>query len=69
MCRHALAFQSARTEARVELVPNPMLKEKADDMLPPEAVAQLDRVDALLDFKEANAAGGKLPAAPKTRRS
>lgn len=57
--------QAARTEARVELQPNPMLKEKAEEMLPPEAVAQLDRVDALLDFKEANANPSKTASSPK----
>lgn len=42
-----------RTEARVELQPNPTLQEKAQQALPGEELAQLERVDATLDFKEA----------------
>lgn len=44
-----------RTEAAIELLTNPLLKEKAQQSLPSEGIAQLQRVDAMLDYKEANA--------------
>lgn len=50
-------------------MPNPMLKEKADQMLPPEAVEQLDRVDALLDFKEANSASKTTMTTTKAKKA
>lgn len=52
-----------RTEAAIELLTNPQLKEKAQQSLPSEGVAQLERVDAMLDYKEA-----KAPKASKTSR-
>ncbi len=43
-----LGSQLERTEAAVELVANPQLKEKAEQALPTEGVQQLERVDAML---------------------
>lgn len=43
-----LSVQLERTEAAVELVVNPQLKEKAEQALPNEGIQQLERVDAML---------------------
>lgn len=51
-----IGAQMERTEASVELLPNPGLKEKAEQGMPSDELAQLDRIDAMLDFKEANKA-------------
>lgn len=40
--------QLERTEAAVELVVNPQLKERAEQALPNEGIQQLERVDAML---------------------
>lgn len=37
-----------RTEATIELTPNPQLQERAEQALPPEGLEQLERVDAML---------------------
>ncbi|CAM9642442.1 unnamed protein product [Ectocarpus sp. 12 AP-2014] len=55
-----IGAQLERTEAAVELVSNPQLKERAEQALPNEGIQQLERVDAMLDYKEAKAPkGGK----------
>ena len=41
-------YQLERTEAAVELVANPQLKERAEQALPNEGIQQLERVDAML---------------------
>lgn len=41
-------LQLSRTEANVELVANPQLKERAEQALPNEGLQQLERVDAML---------------------
>lgn len=47
----ALCRQLERTEAAVELVVNPQLKERAEQALPNEGIQQLERVDAMLGKK------------------
>lgn len=51
-----IGAQMERTEATVELLPNPGLKEKAEQGMPSDELAQLDRIDAMLDFKDSNQA-------------
>eukprot|EP00752_Nemacystus_decipiens_P001913 g1842.t2 len=53
-----IGAQLERTEAAVELVVNPQLKERAEQALPNEGIQQLERVDAMLDYKETKAPKG-----------
>lgn len=50
-CARVLGAQMERTEASVELLTNPQLKEKAQQVLPAEGLDQLQRVDAMLGEK------------------
>eukprot|EP00904_Undaria_pinnatifida_P009462 jgi/Undpi1/5646/HiC_scaffold_2.g00921.m1 len=53
-----IGAQLERTEASVELLTNPQLKERAQQVLPSEGLEQLQRVDAMLDYKESKAPKG-----------
>ena len=37
-----------RTEAAIELTPNPQLQERAEQSLPSEGLEQLERIDSML---------------------
>lgn len=48
ICDALFLVQLERTEASVELLTNPQLKERAQQVLPSEGLEQLQRVDAML---------------------
>lgn len=54
-----IGAQMERTEAKVDLMPNPGLKEKAEQGMPADELTLLDRIDAMLDFKDASKSSKK----------